>query len=152
MRRRRYLAVLGTGLSAAVAGCGDGSSTETPTPAPTPTREGLVAEYRAQLTDRDIDVQTIEWDGGTLRLEYYSDAGSRSGFVEEVQKVAAAVASAYGQYLSLGIDRFEMTADAYNDDVLAAFHVQPGWVERLMKREMTERAFLRRVRDTIEYA
>lgn len=152
MRRRRYLALLGTAASAAVAGCsGDGQSTETgtPTPVPTPSREDLVAEYRLQLDERDINVQTIEWDGTTLRLEYYSDAGGTSAFREEVQHVAVAVANSYSRYKRIDVDRFETTAYAYNDDVLGEFYVESEWVDQLGDREISEDEYLQRVRDTV---
>jgi hypothetical protein len=153
MRRRRYLAAFGTAVSAAVAGCsGDGQSTETgtPTPVPTPSREDLVSEYRSQLDERNIDVQTIEWDGTTLGLEYYSDAGSTSAFREEVQHVAVAVANSYGRYYGIDVDRFETTAYAYNDDVLGEFYVEAAWVEQLGDREISEDEYLQRVRGTVE--
>ncbi|MFT4884083.1 MAG: hypothetical protein ACI8U4_001596 [Natronomonas sp.] len=152
MRRRRYLALLGTAATPAVAGCsGDGQPTETgtPTPVPTPSREDLVAEYRSQLDERDINVQTIEWDGAVLRLEYYSDAGSISAFREEVQHVAVAVANSYGRYTRIDVDRFETTAYAYNDDVLGEFYVESEWVDQLGDREISEDEYLQRVRDTV---
>lgn len=153
MRRRRYLALLGTATSAAVAGCSGGeTSTETPTPTPlpTPTREDLVAEYRSQLDERDINVQTIEWADRTLLLEYYSDAGTSSAFREEVQHVAVAVANSYGRYTNIDVDRFETTAYAYNDDVLGEFYVKADWVEQLGNREISEEEYLQRVRETVE--
>lgn len=153
MRRRRYLALLGTATSAAVAGCSSGDTpteTPTPTPFPTPTREDLVAAYRSELNERDIDVQTIEWADSTLLLEYYSDAGTTSGFREEVQHVAVAVANSYGRYTGIDVDRFETTADAYNDDVLGAFYVEADWVEQLGNREISENEYLQRVQDTVE--
>jgi hypothetical protein len=152
MRRRRYLALLGTAASAAVAGCSDGgpsTETPTPTPVPTPTREDLAERYRSELDGRDINVQRIEADGATLLLDYYSNAGSRSGIREEVNRVAAAAASAYGQYLNVEVDRFETTAYAYNDDVLAEFHVEAVWVERLMRGELSESEYLQRVQNTV---
>ncbi|WP_336134667.1 hypothetical protein [Natronomonas amylolytica] len=151
MRRRRYLATLGTAASVAVAGCsGGGPPTETPTP--TPSREDLVERYRSELDGRDIDVRGIEDADRTLTLDYYSDAGSRSAFREEVQRVAAAAASAYGQYLNVDVDRFETTAYAYNDDVLGEFHVEADWVERLMSRELSESEYLQRVQNTVTVA
>ncbi|QLD86300.1 hypothetical protein HWV23_11385 [Natronomonas halophila] len=155
MRRRRYLALLGTAASAAVAGCSDGGSsteTPTPTPSPTPTREDLIERYRSELDGRDINVQRIQEDGPTLLLDYYSDAGSRSGFREEVQRVAAAAASAYGQYLNVEVDRFEVTGYAYNDDVLGEFHIEAAWVEQLMRRELSEAEYLQRVQNTVSAA
>lgn len=157
MRRRRYLVALGAAGSLALAGCGDPPDVEgdvpddsTPTRPPEPTREDLLAEFRSQLADRDIDVQTLEWDGDHLELEYYSDAGTGAEFSEEVQHVSVSVANSYGRYESLDVDRFDATAFAYNDDVLGEYYVEAEWVEELTAREIDEETYLERVRETVE--
>jgi hypothetical protein len=160
MRRRRYLALLGTGVGTGLAGCSGGGGSSTPTDAGTDTpiaeptatatataEPDYAASFRQAIESAGLEIREFQPDGATVTLEYA--AGTRDSAAVDEQ--ITAVADAYAQVVGQGWSNDGLSVRFYDDDTqIGAFQVQQSWAASAASGDTDSEEYHGRVEETLE--
>lgn len=160
MRRRQYVAAVGTALATGLAGCGDdepSDDTDSPsTPTHTPGSddpEDWKETYRATLEAEGIDVDFADVTESTLIVDYTTDTTEVGDFLRELETAVTAYAEVAAD--SWTVEAAELWVldpeiEAEGEETLASFLVRTEWAYDWQADELTTNELMENVLGTAE--